>query len=157
MCAGIVYIVYIIVCIVQCSAVYNVCIMYNSIYQYVSYVMCDWMKQGTFDTLTGSQSNDRTLSKCLYDSLPVCQIIKQFAICCCLMLFCICALSLCLLSGYLGRSFLLCCCEGSVLSLWGFLFSGAVMFGVVSGDSVILFRLYYCVSYYLIFIIYYYL
>ena len=48
--------------------------------------MCDWMKQGTFDTLTGSQSNDRTLSKCLYDSLPVCQIIKQLAIRCCLLL-----------------------------------------------------------------------
>ena len=39
---------------------------------------------------------------------------------------------------YLGRSFLLCCCECSVLSLWGFLFSGAVMFGVVSSDSVVL-------------------
>ena len=39
---------------------------------------------------------------------------------------------------YLGCSFLLCCCEGSVLFLWEYLFSGALMSAVVSGDSVVL-------------------
>lgn len=64
-----------------------VCIICNSIYQYVNYVvMCATEWQNTFDTLTEWQSNDRTLSKCLYDSLPVCQIIKQLAIRCCLLL-----------------------------------------------------------------------
>ena len=124
-------------------AQYSMCIMRNSIYQYANYVvMCATEWQNTFDTLTEWQSNDRTLSKCLYDSLPVCQIIKQLAIRCCLLLSLaipyLCAFSVPAVC-YLGHSFLLYCCECSVLSLWGFLFSGAVMFGVVSGDSVVLF------------------
>ena len=142
-------------------AQYSMRIMCNSIYQYVNYVvMCATEWQNTFDTLTEWQSNDRTLSKCLYDSLPVCQIRKQLAICCCLLLS-LAILYLCAISVsafcYLGRSFLLCCCECSVLSLWEFLFSGVVMFGVVSGDSVVLIRLHYWISYCLIFIIYYFL
>ena len=79
----------------------------------------------------------------------------------CYLLLSIALLYLCAISVsafcYLGRSFLLCCCECSVLSLWGFLFSGALLSAVVSGDSVVLIWLYYYVSYHLMFIIYYYL
>ena len=79
----------------------------------------------------------------------------------CYLLLSIALLYLCAFSVsavcYLGRSFLLCCCEFSVLFLWGFLFSGALLSAVVFGDSVVLIWLYYYVSYHLIFIIYYYL
>ena len=66
----------------------------------------------------GNKSHDRTLIEYLYNIMSVCQIIKQFAICCCLLLSCICALFLCLLSVIWGVAFycvavnVLCClCE----------------------------------------------
>ena len=145
---------------------YSIYSVYNSMYRTVQCIMyvlciivyisvcqlCDvWLNEARhiwhIDRVTEQWQNLEQVSIWFSASVPdhkaICYLLLSHAI-----------LYLCAFSV---SSFLLCCCEGSVLSLWGFLFSGAVMFGVVSGDSVILFRLYYCVSYYLIFIIYYYL
>ena len=134
------YIVYIIVCIVQCS----VCIIYNSICISMSvmwWCVTEWSKAH----LTHWQGNRAMTEPWASVYMILCQCARSesnllSAVVCCYLLA---ILYLCVFSVsafcYLGRSFLLCCCECSVLSLWGFLFSGAVMFGVVSGDSVVLF------------------
>ena len=73
---------------VSYSAVYNVCIIYNSIYQYVRLCNDVWLNEAGhiwhIDRVTEQWQNLKQVS--IYDSLPVCQIIKQFDICCCLLL-----------------------------------------------------------------------
>ena len=154
-CAGMVYIV----CIAWHSMVY---VLYIIVYISMSvmwWCVTEWSKAH----LTHWQGNRAMTEPWASVYMILCQCARSESnllsavVYCYLLLSRICALSLCLLSVIWGRSFLLCCCECSVLSLWGFLFSGAVMFGIVSGDSVILIRLYYYISYCLIFVIYYFL
>ena len=155
MCAGIVYIVYIIVCIVQCS----VCIIYNSICISMSvmwWCVTEWSKAH----LTHWQGNRAMTEPWASVYMILCQCARSESNLLSAVVYCY-PVSVRYFSVsafcYLGRSFLLCCCECSVLSLWGFLFSGALLSAVVSGDSVVLIWLYYCISYCLILIIYYFL
>ena len=138
---------------------YSICIICNSIYQYVR--LCDddvrlneamhiWHIGRVTEPWQNLEQVSIWFSASVPDQKATCYPLLSIA------LLYLCAFSVSAVC-YLGRSFLLCCCEFSVLFLWGFLFSGALLSAVVFGDSVILFRLYYCVSYYLIFIIYYYL
>lgn len=98
-----------------------VCVLYIIVYVSVCQ-LCDdvWLNEAKhiwhIDRVTEQWQNLKQVS--IYDSLPVCQIIKQFAIRCCLLLSCICALFLCLLSVIWGVAFycvavnVLCClCE----------------------------------------------
>lgn len=77
-------------------------------------------------------------------------------VCCYLLLSCICALFLCLLSVIWGVAFycvavnvLYCLCE-HIYYLYD-----ALMSAIMSGDSIVLIRLYYCISYYMILVVYY--
>lgn len=119
MCAGIVYIVYIIVCIVQCS----VCIIYNSICISMSvmwWCVTEWSKAH----LTHWQGNRAMTEPWASVYMILCQCARSESnllsavVCCYLLLSRICALFLCLLSVIWGVAFycvavnVLCClCE----------------------------------------------
>ena len=119
MCAGIVYIVYIIVCIVQCS----VCIIYNSICISMSvmwWCVTEWSKAH----LTHWQGNRAMTEPWASVYMILCQCARSESnllsavVCCYLLLSRICALFLCLLSViwgvafyYVAVNFLCCFCE----------------------------------------------
>ena len=120
---------------------YSICIMYNSVYISMSdmwWCVTEWNNAH----LTHWQGNRAMTEPWASVYMILCQCARSESNLLSAVVYCY-PVSVRYFSVsafcYLGRSFLLCCCECSVLSLWGFLFSGAVMFGVVSGDSVVLF------------------
>ena len=124
---------------VQCIVYVLYAIVYISVCQ-----ICDdvWLNEAKhiwhIDRVTEQWQTFKRVS--IYDSLPVCQIIKQLAIRCCLLLSRICALFLCLLSVIWGVAFyyvavnVLYCLYEHIYYLYDALTSA-----VVFGDSVILF------------------
>lgn len=148
------------VCIVWYSILYSTCIICNSIYQYVR--LCDddvrlnearhiWH----IDRVTEQWQNLEQVSIWFSASVPnhkaICYLLLSHAI---LYLCAISVSAVCYL--YIAFScvtvnVLYCLCE-HIYYLYN-----AVMSAVVSSDPVILFWLYYCISYYMIFTVYYYL